>query len=94
MAVSSLSRCRAGVLLASKLLGDRFRDPSIARDAAGAAQTRPVDGGPYLGVKAKALAPSVVQLLTSVIRGHDPEAGAEVAPKSRTNTKGLSDYFA
>jgi hypothetical protein len=87
MAASDLSEWRAGVLLTGKLLGNRFRDPGIARDAAGATQTRPVDGGPYLGVKAQALAPSVVQLRACVIRGHGLEDGAEVAPKSRTNAQ-------
>jgi hypothetical protein len=87
MAASDLSEWRAGVLLTGKLLGDRFGDPSVARYTAGAAQTRPIDGSPNIGIEAKALAPSVVQLRACVIRGHGPEAGAEVAPKSRTNVK-------
>jgi hypothetical protein len=59
MAASDLSEWRAGVLFTGKLLGDRFGDPSVARDTAGAAQTRPIDGGPNIGIEAKALAPSV-----------------------------------
>jgi hypothetical protein len=81
MAASDLSGRRADVLLTGKLLGDCFRDPRVARDTAGAAQTRPVDGGPNLRIEAKALAPSVVQLCARVIRCH----AGQLAPEWRQN---------
>jgi hypothetical protein len=88
MAASDLSGRRADVLLTGKLLGDCFCDPGVTRDTAGAAQARPVDRGPNLGIEAKTLAPSVVQLRARVvIRVHSHETGAEVAPESRTKAK-------
>jgi hypothetical protein len=73
------------VLLAGKLFGDSLGDPGVPGDAAGATQARRVNCHPDFRIEAKTLAASVVRLF--VIRGHGHEAGAVVAPESRTKPK-------
>jgi len=73
------------VLLAGKLFGDSLGDTGFPGDAAGATQAHRVNCHPDFRIEAKTLAASVVRLF--VIRGHGHEAGAVVAPESRTKPK-------
>ncbi len=72
------------VLLAGELLGNRFGDPGVAENAAGAPQARRVDRRPNLGIEAKALAAPVVHFCVRVSRGHVHESGAGIKNKRKT----------
>jgi hypothetical protein len=85
MSIPSFGARGVIALLAGKLFGDSLGDPGVPGDAAGATQARRVNCHPDLRIEAKTLEAPVVNLF--VIRDHGREAGAVVAPESRTKPK-------